>query len=141
MSKITRALFAIVSLIAAPAPADDIEAYLGAGTSGAVPYIHLILDYRPSMFTTVCRYGPTDSCAPPFMSREAYDHLEVTHTAGDAVSRFEVFVAVLETLLEDELLRMCLCPWRFPISTMEPRFWRGIKRPVACTRGHRAGRP
>ncbi len=102
MVRFNPTFFVVCLLLAVQVSADDIEIYLGNETSEAVPYVHLLLDYRPASFRTLCNYGPANTCAPPFMSPGAYDHLE-GHVEGDTVSRFEVFVAVLETLLENPL--------------------------------------
>lgn len=82
------------------AQADDIEIYLqGSATSGE-PFLTLMLDYRSSIFNTLCRYN--SSCAPPFMSQDAYDNLTSYGLSGtDKVSTFYGFVAVLEAVMND----------------------------------------
>jgi type IV pilus assembly protein PilY1 len=75
--------------------ADDIEIYINPAQGGGAPYVHMMLDYRPSVFSPICTYD-TD-CAPPFMTPEAYANLGL-RAAGEKITRYEAFVAILTTL-------------------------------------------
>lgn len=100
MKKLGLILATCASLLTMKAAADDIEIYLGGAATGGEPYVHLMLDYRPSVFSTLCTYG-TD-CLPPFMSAEAYANLGA-HASGDKITRFDVFVAVMATIFDNPL--------------------------------------
>jgi type IV pilus assembly protein PilY1 len=84
-------------LAGATAQADDIEIYLKENENSEGAYVHLMLDYRPSVFNNLCSYDT--SCKPPFMSDTAYSHLE--HTGG-SVSTFQAFVAVMAAVFEND---------------------------------------
>ncbi len=99
MKKLGLVLATCASLFTLKAAADDIEIYLGGAASAGKPYVHLMLDYRPSVFSTLCTYG--SDCKPPFMSPEAYDNLG-THDSGDKITRFDVFVAVMATIFDND---------------------------------------
>ncbi len=88
------------SLVASAAVADDIDIYVNSANTGGAPYVSLMLDYRPDVFATLCTYGPGGTCAPPFMSPDAYAELDpATYSAGDPVTKFAAFTAVLSALL------------------------------------------
>ncbi len=78
--------------------ADDIEMVVHDAGPLGLPYIHVVLDTSSTAFDTLCTYGPVGSCAAPFMTDDAYKNLGLTHSAGDAISRFSVFSAVLATI-------------------------------------------
>lgn len=88
-------------LIAKPSQADDIDIYLQSST-GSVPLLMLMLDWRPSVFSTHCNKF-NDACKAT-MSDGAAAALESNRVAkgislNDTVTRYEVFVAVLESLM------------------------------------------
>lgn len=84
------------------AAADDIEIYLNGDTASGTPYLHIMLDYRPSVFNALCRYGEGNSCSYPFMSEEAYSVLtDMGYEDGDTVSTYAGFVAVLQTVMQN----------------------------------------
>ena len=91
--------------------ADDIEIYLGGSSSKGAAYVHLMLDYRPSVFSSLCKYDTTcgqpdpitDECtASVCFSTEAYANLG-TRSTGDTITRFDAFVAVMATILANPL--------------------------------------
>jgi type IV pilus assembly protein PilY1 len=81
--------------------ADDIEIFVRDRSALAQPYLQLVVDYHPELFLPVCEYGPSGSCAPPYMSQRAYDLLPGTLLAGDSVSRLDIFLAILAALFEN----------------------------------------
>ena len=95
MKQIKLALAATLVLATELPRADDIDVYLNPATAGGAPYIHLVLDYRPEVFNTLCTYDT--SCLPPFMSQQAYDALG-RRSSGEAISRYDALVAVLDSL-------------------------------------------
>lgn len=88
--------------------ADDIDIYVNAPVTGSEPYMMLTLDWRPSIFNSLCQYGVGNSC-DDMMDDATYGYLESTYIDGDGltqprpdgdqVSTFEGFVAVLQTVL------------------------------------------
>jgi len=102
---------ALLLLHGAPSSADDIEVYLNGDAASGAPYLHLMLDYRPSVFNTLCTYsevaGSTNkvsSCAPPFMSETAFANLTAKgYTEGQKVSTFAGFIAVMESVITNPL--------------------------------------
>lgn len=103
MHGIMRILLIIALLSGDKSYADDIEVAVSATVPQGSPFIHIVLDTSPGAFRTLCDYGPTGSCAPPFMTREAYDNLRPGKRAGEPISRLEVFSAILATLFVDPL--------------------------------------
>lgn len=110
MNYIFKYFAAILVFIVASSNADDIDIYLNASPTGGEPYVHLMLDYRPSVFSSLCKYGtscgvtPADGSACPGIcfSQDSYDNLKV-RPAGDDVTRFEAFIAVMETIFTNPL--------------------------------------
>lgn len=65
MKIINHVLFVLLTmlLVALPAAADDTDIYLKPGAANAAPpYLMLMLDYRPSVFSSFC--GNFQSCVP-----------------------------------------------------------------------------
>ncbi|QIB66351.1 pilus assembly protein [Kineobactrum salinum] len=113
------ALALLVSLNPVGSRADDIEIYLDGSPAGEA-YVHLMLDYRPSVFSAMCRYG--SSCAPPFMSPQSYANLG-RRSENEQISRFEVLVAVMTTLFDNPLfadIHVALLTSNF-VSTSNPK--------------------
>ena len=99
MRKLQGIATALLMAHGAQLSADDIEIYLNGDSASGTPYLHLMLDYRPSVFNTLCTYG--SSCAPPFMTKDAYDNLtDQGFSDGDKVSTFAGFVAVIQTVMD-----------------------------------------
>lgn len=102
--KMSGRLFLAIALLtgAFRSLADDTEIYLNGAAIAGTPYLHLMLDYRPSVFNNLCTYDT--SCRPPFMTQEAYDNLTAYGlSGGDSVSTFLGFVAVVEAVIENPL--------------------------------------
>jgi len=96
-----RILAAALLLGGTAAQADDIDIYINGASRSGVPYLHLMLDYRPSVFAQLCTMG--DSCKAK-MSEEAYKNLELDGFAeGTKISLFRGFIAVMQTVMENEL--------------------------------------
>lgn len=100
MKKLTSILVLLCSMGCQTAYSDDIDIYVNASSSGGEPYVMLMLDWRPSLFNVLCSYGAT-GCVD-IMSAETYANLG-SHSDGDAISTFEGFVAVMETVLSNPL--------------------------------------
>ncbi len=106
-----RLLAAALALCATAAQADDIDIYVNGASRSGTPYLHLMLDYRPSVFNVLCKFGT--SCKPPFFSEDAYANLAGFKDAldnplfsdGDNVSTFMGFVAVLKTVMANDLYK------------------------------------
>ena len=101
MKKQIRLLFAGLVFFCSYASTDDIEILIGDTNPQGSPYIHVVLDASSTAFDTLCSYGASGSCMPPFMTEAAYQQLRPGHSEGAAVSQLEVFSAVLSTLFEN----------------------------------------
>lgn len=103
MKKFIYVLVACFVLTPEFSSADDIEVYLQSKPESK-PMLMLMLDYRPSLFGSLCKYSECSG----IMSAEAYSNLQdyltqggtVSVNANQQVSRYEIFVAVLEEVIE-----------------------------------------
>ncbi|RLA50942.1 MAG: hypothetical protein DRR42_11730 [Gammaproteobacteria bacterium] len=110
MNKLCNFLVGFCLFAVASASADDIDIYINANQISGAPYVHLMLDWRPSTFSELCKYdtscGTTNadgSCSTTVcFSEDSYARLGV-HSSGDSISKFEAFVAVTSTILSNPL--------------------------------------
>ncbi|MEH6593002.1 MAG: hypothetical protein V7746_22220, partial [Halioglobus sp.] len=106
MNKILCVVAVCCTFIVSKASADDIDIYTAGSATGGAPYVHLMLDYRPSVFSSLCTYGSscnvvaTDgSCSSGIcFSQDTYNRLP-----SGTVTRFDAFVAVLSTVFSNSL--------------------------------------
>jgi type IV pilus assembly protein PilY1 len=103
------------------AGADDIDIYLnGAGTGQS--YVHILLDVNTDHGVS-CTYG--SDCAPPFMSRRAYQFLEGKYAAGEVVNSLGILQAVLYSVLAEPALdklnvALLISNYQFNASLAQP---------------------
>ena len=106
-------LFALLIwvVLVARASADDIDVYLRDVPGGGSPYVHILLDYSPAAFQSLCIYGSTcgvlsadgvcsyDAC----FTRASYDRLVAIRSPvpGSTITRFDAFVAILDRVFSD----------------------------------------
>lgn len=89
-------------VLALPAAADDIEAYVYPGTTQGA-FVHVVMDLGDSnVDAALCTFGV--NCGPPFMTADAYRHLGDMYDEGEFVTAPGVFKAVLAAVMENPLL-------------------------------------
>ncbi|MEH6610817.1 MAG: hypothetical protein V7696_15730 [Halioglobus sp.] len=116
MTKISGLLSALLVFTTGHTGADDIEIYFNGANVESSPYIHFLLDWRPSVFFDLCIVGSTclssnDSVNNPCPSSATCmsDLILANLTAkdgldkrdGESVNHYEAFVAVLKAIFED----------------------------------------
>ncbi|MEH6570081.1 MAG: hypothetical protein V7709_13465, partial [Halioglobus sp.] len=106
-------LFALLIwiVLVARASADDIDVYLRDAPGGGSPYIHIMLDYSPAAFQSLCIYGSTcgllsadgDCSHEVCFTQASHDRLVAIRSPvqGSTITRFDVFVAILDGIFSD----------------------------------------
>ena len=106
-------LFALLIwiVLVARASADDIDVYLRDAPGGGSAYLHILLDYSPAAFQSLCIYGSTCGLlsADGVCSRDVcftqavHDRLVAIRSPvpGSTITRFDAFVAILDRIFSD----------------------------------------
>ncbi|WIO73643.1 PilC/PilY family type IV pilus protein [Porticoccaceae bacterium LTM1] len=101
MKKLLAVLLLPMTFLSQPSKADDIDIYLQS-SAGSVPLLMMMLDWRPSVFATHCS-SFDDACEATMSAGAAAALVNYRNTnsisLSDTVTRYEVFVAVMESLL------------------------------------------
>ncbi|MEH6570881.1 MAG: PilC/PilY family type IV pilus protein [Halioglobus sp.] len=107
MNKFLWIIAACCTFSVAKVSADDIDIYLSGPAAGGSGYVTLMLDYRPSVFSSLCTIGSTcntvdangDCPSGVCFSAETYADLPASGT----VTRFDAFRLVLGTVFSNSL--------------------------------------
>ena len=107
MNRVLWVIAACCTFSVAKASADDIDIYLSGPAAGGSGYVSLMLDYRPSVFSSLCTIGSTcnsvdaNGDCPSGVCFSADTFLDLP--ASGTVTRFDAFRLVLGTVFDNSL--------------------------------------